>query len=160
MKNDLNIQERIPGLIYVIRGQKIILDSDLAILYDIETKRLNEQVKRNLERFPEDFMFRLSEIEWVDLQSQLATARWGGRRNPPYAFTEHGVAMLSSVLNSSNAIQVNISIVRFFIKMRQWAFDYEKLLKQIDELTGNQKDQSEEIRKIYQIIDHFIQPPA
>ena len=90
--------------IYMIRNEKVMLDRDLAALYGVETKRLNEQVKRNIERFPEDFMFRLTETEFDNLKSQNATSSWGGRRNLPYVFTEHGVLMLSSVLNNGLAI--------------------------------------------------------
>ena len=89
-----------------------MLDNDLADLYQVETRRLNEQVKRNIDSFPEDFMFQLNEKEWENLKSQNATSSWGGRRKKPYAFTEHGVLMLSSVLNSDRAIQVNIQIMR------------------------------------------------
>ncbi|MBK6634463.1 MAG: ORF6N domain-containing protein [Chitinophagaceae bacterium] len=96
--------------IYLIRGQKVMLDSDLSALYQVETRRLNEQVTRNKERFPEDFMFQLTVDEYENLISQFATSSWGGRRKLPYAFTEQGVAMLSSVLNSPTAINVNIQI--------------------------------------------------
>lgn len=102
--------------IYLIRGQKVMLDNDLAELYGVETKRLNEQVRRNIERFPEDFMFQLAENEWEILRSQIATSRWGGRRKLPSVFTEHGVLMLSSVLNSRQAVQVNIQVVRVFTR--------------------------------------------
>jgi hypothetical protein len=94
--------------IYLIRGQKVMIDSDLSELYGVETRRLNEQVKRNMPRFPEDFMFQLSENEYKNLMSQIAISSWGGRRKLPYVFTEHGVFMLSSVLNSERAIKVNI----------------------------------------------------
>lgn len=109
MSKDIIIpQEVIINKIYSIRGQKVMLDSDLAELYGVETKRLNEQVKRNNSRFPDDFMFQLTIQEWENLKSQIATSSWGGRRKLPYAFTEHGVLMLSSVLNSDRAIAVNI----------------------------------------------------
>jgi len=96
-----------------------MLDDDLAMLYEVETKALNRAVKRNLRRFPEDFMFQLSAKEFENLRYQFGTSRWGGRRYPPYAFTEQGVAMLSSVLNSKRAIQVNIEIMRAFVRLRQ-----------------------------------------
>lgn len=103
--------EAIATQIHWIRGEKVMLAFDLAKLYGVPTKRLNEQVKRNMDRFPPDFMFQLNEDEWSDLRSQFATSRsWGGRRVPPYAFTEHGVLMLSSVLNSDRAIAVNTSL--------------------------------------------------
>ncbi len=103
--------ELVMNNIYLIRGQKVMLDFDLSILYKVETKRLNEQVNRNKERFPEDFMFRLTKDEYENLRSQIATSRWGGTRYIPMAFTEQGVAMLSSVLNSPTAIAVNIQII-------------------------------------------------
>ncbi|MCF8379343.1 MAG: ORF6N domain-containing protein [Bacteroidales bacterium] len=114
--NKINdIETVITSKIYLIRGVNVMIDSDLAALYGVETKRLNEQVKRNPERFPEDFMFVLSDIEFENLKSQFATSSWGGRRSIPYAFSEHGVLMLSSVLNSDRAIKVNIRIMRILI---------------------------------------------
>lgn len=110
--------EDIKTKIYEIRGQKVMLDRDLAELYHVETKRLNEQVKRNLMRFPSDFMFQLSEMEFKNLKSQIATSRWGGVRKLPNAFTELGIAMLSSVLSSEVAIQVNINIMRVFVVLK------------------------------------------
>ena len=106
--------------IYMIRDQKVMLDKDLAELYEVETKKLNEQVRRNIGRFPSDFMFVLNEHEFEDLKSQNATSSWGGRKKLPNAFTEHGVLMLSGVLNSKQAIQVNIQIIRIYTrKMNQ-----------------------------------------
>lgn len=109
----------IQSKIYEIRGQKVMLDFDLAELYQVETRRLNEAVKRNIKRFPKDFMFQLNVDEWIILKSQFATSRWGGTRKLPYAFTEQGLAMLSGVLNSDIAIQVNINIMRAFVAVRQ-----------------------------------------
>ena len=105
-----------------------MLDRDLAELYDVETKRLNEQVKRNLNRFPDDFMFKLNKEEFNNLRSQIATSSWGGRRTIPFAFTEHGVLMLSSVLNSDRAIKVNIQIIRIFTKMREILLSHKDML--------------------------------
>lgn len=105
--------------IYEIRGQKVMIDKDLAELYQIEVKRLNESVKRNIKRFPSDFMFQLTTEEWQNLKSQFATSSWGGTRKLPFVFTEQGVAMLSSVLNSDTAIEVNISIMRAFVTVRR-----------------------------------------
>ena len=112
--------KRIKELIYEIRGQKVMLDQDLAKLYEVEVKRLNEAVKRNIKRFPDDFMFQLIDDEWSNLRSQFATSSYsyGGRRYNPYVFTEQGVAMLSSVINSERAIEVNISIMRAFVQLR------------------------------------------
>jgi hypothetical protein len=111
--------ELIQRKIYEIRGQRVMLDFDLAGMYGAETRRLNEAVKRNIKRFPSDFMFQLTKDEWEILKSQFATSRWGGTRKPPRAFTELGVAMLSSVLNSDTAIEININIMRAFVAMRQ-----------------------------------------
>lgn len=113
---------QIERMIFVIRGQKVMLDSDLAALYEIPTSRLNEQVKRNLDRFPSDFMFQITEKEFEDLQNLIAFKHKGrgGRRKLPFVFTECGVAMLSSVLNSPRAISVNISIMRTFVKLRSF----------------------------------------
>jgi len=110
----------IQNLIYEVRGQKVMLDSDLAELYGVLTQRVNEAIKRNIKRFPEDFMFQLSENEWKTLLSQFAIAKnnRGGRRSAPYVFTEQGVSMLSTVLNSERAIDVNIQIMRTFVKLR------------------------------------------
>mgnify|MGYP002702304353 CR=1 FL=1 len=109
----------IQSKIYEIRGQRVMLDFDLAELYQVETRRLNEAVKRNIKRFPKDFMFQLNVDEWIILKSQFATSRWGGTRKLPYAFTEQGLAMLSGVLNSDIAIQVNINIMLAFVAVRQ-----------------------------------------
>ena len=109
-------EESISSLIYVIRGEKVMLDYDLAKLYGVETRRLKEQVRRNIDRFPEDFMFEITNEETRILRSQIATSSWGGSRYRPMAFTEQGVAMLSSVLNSKRAISVNIKIIRVFHK--------------------------------------------
>lgn len=105
--------------IYLIRNQKVMLDEDLAELYGVETKKLNQQVSRNPDRFPEDFMFKLTGDEFENLKSQFVTSSWGGRRKLPNAFTEHGVLMLSSVLNSKQAIQVNIQIMRIYTQIRE-----------------------------------------
>ena len=112
--------ETIQRSIYVVRGQKVMLDSELAILYGVETKTLVRAVKRNQDRFPDDFMFQLQDQEWENLRYQIGTSSsWGGRRFAPYVFTEQGVAMLSSVLQSSHAVQVNIQIMRAFVAIRQ-----------------------------------------
>ena len=113
---------RIESLIYEIRGQKVMLDRDLAKLYGVETKVLNQAVKRNLKRFPEDFMFRLTQPEYEILKSQFVTSSWGGTRKLPFAFTEQGLAMLSGLLNSDIAIKVNIEIMRTFVTIRQYIY--------------------------------------
>ena len=130
--------------IYLIRDQKVMLDNDLAELYEVETRRLNEQVKRNLERFPEDFMFQATKEEYENLKSQVTTSSWGGRRKLPYAFTEHGVLMLSSVLNSDRAIQVNIQIMRIYTRIRQMLLSHKDIqlrLKQLEyTVSGHDKN--------------------
>jgi len=159
--NEIVIEERIATSIYKIRDQKVMMDADLAELYGVPTKRLNEQVKRNLDRFPPDFMFQLTDKEWDDLKSQIATSSgkgWGGRRIAPYMFTEQGVAMLSSVLNSSQAIQVNISIMRVFVKMRQWASNYTDLAQKIENLQEAQGEHHQHIAHIYKIIEELVNP--
>ncbi|MFN5293993.1 MAG: ORF6N domain-containing protein [Flavobacteriales bacterium] len=171
---DSIIQQRITQSIYIIRDQKVLMDSDLAELYGVETKRLNEQVKRNIERFPEDFMFQLTQKEWEELltllgdapeesslRSQFATLEKGRgkhRKFLPYVFTEQGVAMLSSVLNSPTAIQVNISIMRVFVSMRTWAMNYDDLLDRINKLNANQTAHNEQIQHIYRVIEELLRP--
>ncbi len=135
-------------MIILIRGQAVMLDAHLAELYGVSTGRLNEQVKRNLKRFPEDFMFRLSKEEAANLLSQFATSSWGGYRNLPNAFTEQGVAMLSSVLRSDRAIKVNIEIMRAFIKMRDVLAGHKELARKVDEHEHRLNDQDEVIISI------------
>jgi hypothetical protein len=118
-KNPIVPAESIENCIYFLRGQRVLLDDDLAMLYGVETKILNQAVKRNSQRFPANFMFQLTTREFENLRSQFVTSRWGGRRYSPNAFTEQGVAMLSSVLHSKRAIQVNIEIMRAFVRLRQ-----------------------------------------
>lgn len=111
--------ERIASQIYLVRGEKVLLDEDLAALYGVETRALNQAVTRNRDRFPEDFMSQLSGEEFATLRSQTVTSSWGGRRHPPRVFTEQGVAMLSTVLRSKEALQINIAIMRTFVRLRQ-----------------------------------------
>ncbi|HNV46552.1 MAG TPA: ORF6N domain-containing protein [Spirochaetota bacterium] len=127
------IQEKIR----VVRGEKVMLDCDLARLYGVETKRLNEQVKRNSGRFPERFMFQLTQDEFDILRSQFATSSWGGTRKPPFAFTEHGALMVSTVLNSAQAISMSIYIIEAFVKMRSLVMSHAEILKRLDELEKN-----------------------
>ena len=121
----------IQNKIYEIRGFKVILDKDLALMYEVTTSNLNKAVKRNLERFPEDFMFQLSNEEF-DLIFQNGTSSWGGTRKLPYAFTEHGIAMLAGLLNSAKAIEINIQIVRAFVALRQYALGYAELNQKLE----------------------------
>jgi hypothetical protein len=143
--------------IYFIRNQKVMLDRDLAELYSVETKRLNEQVKRNLSRFPEDFMFQLSEIEFQNLKSQFATSSWGGIRKLPYVFNEHGVLMLSSVLNSEKAIQTNIQIMRIFTKIRQMLVDTTELRLDVETIKKKIENQGKNIELVFQYLDELIE---
>jgi len=159
--------EQIQATIRVIRDQPVMLDEDLAPLYGVETKRLVQQVTRNKARFPEDFMFQLSKDEFEALRSQNATSKQGrgGRRTSPYAFTEQGVAMLSSVLRSKQAVAVNIEIMRAFVEMRRAARDHAEISKRLDELEEHIEDrfgaQDEAIRAIVAAINGLIaQPPG
>jgi hypothetical protein len=127
-------EENLINRIYVIRGVKVMLDFDLAMLYEIETKVLKQSVKRNIKRFPNDFMFVLTRQELTNLRSQIVTSSWGGIRYMPYAFTEQGVAMLSSVLKSDKAIDVNIAIMRTFVQLRNYAFLHKEIFDRIDNL--------------------------
>ena len=131
-KQIIIIDEVVISKIHLIRGEKVMIDSDLAELYGVATGRLNEQVKRNIERFPKDFMFQLTEIEFTNLKSQIATSSWGGRRTLPNVFTEHGVLMLSSVLNSDLAIKVNIQIMRVYTKIRNMLATHKDLLSKLN----------------------------
>lgn len=155
----MNRLVEVKNLIYEIRGYKVMLDSDLADLYEVPTKRLNEAVKRNLARFPKHYMFQLTNEEFESLRSQFATSNKtrGGRRYMPYVFTEQGVAMLSTVLNSEKAIQINIKIIDAFVQMRQWALDNKELTKRVTDienyLMNYAKDNNKEIEKIYEAID-------
>src|SRR5579871_344717 len=128
-------QERIERSILLIRGEKVVLDADLATLYEVETKALTRAVRRNLDRFPEDFMFRLTDAEFSDLRSQFGTSSvWGGRRYQPYVFTEQGAAMLSSVLRSRRAVSVNVEIMRAFVRLRQVLASHADLARKLDGL--------------------------
>ena len=152
-------EEMIVTKIYFIRGQKVMLDEDLAELYQVETKRLNEQVKRNIGRFPEDFMFQLSENELEILKSQIATSSWGGRRKLPYAFTEHGVLMLSSVLNSERATKVNIQIMRIYTKMREMFATNQEILLKLEQLERKVDGHDGDIQVVFDHLKLLIDPP-
>lgn len=143
--------------IFLCRGQKVMIDYDLAELYGVETRRLNEQVKRNLKRFPEDFMFQLTKEEFEHLKSQIATSSWGGRRKTPFVFTENGVSMLSSVLNSDRAIEVNIQIMRIFTSIRQTLTDTLTLQLDIESLKKKIKNQDKNIELVFTYLDELIE---
>jgi phage regulator Rha-like protein len=157
---DLIPPEIIEKKIYLIRGHKVMLSMDLAELYGVPVKRLNEQVKRNIKRFPDDFIFQLNYEEYKILKSQIATSRWGGaRRANPYAFTEQGVAMLSSVLNSERAIQVNIAIMRAFVKLRQILSTHKELAHKLNELERKIEKHDVDIQSIFGAIRQLMAPP-
>lgn len=175
MKNNLIIvpEEIIERKIYLVRGIKVMLDSDLATLYGVTTKRLNEQVKRNLKRFPADFMFQLRENEnkkLLSIRSQFATSNRSQsatgsqkHRDPkylPYAFTEHGVTMLASVLNSDRAIEISIHVVRAFIKLRELLATHKDLILEIDKIKRDQKNQNQKINSVINIISQMLNPPV
>lgn len=178
--------EVIENKIFIIRGQRVMLDRDLAMLYEVPTHRLNEAVKRNIERFPEDFMFQLTKEEFENLKSQNVTSNadenlisqiaisssdekiltkitsktsWGGVRKLPYVFTEHGVAMLSSVLNSKRAIAINIQIIRIFNKLRNMAIEHKDLRDELTELKNAfikyARDNNLELEEIYKQLDYL-----
>ena len=153
-------EEKIMNKIHVIRNHKIMLDFDLAEMYGVETKRLNEQLKRNLNRFPKDFMFTLSEKETQHLRSQNATSSWGGNRRNPNAFTEQDVAMLSSILNSETAIEVNISIIRVFTKLRLFTLTQKDILIQLVKLEKEVKGNSGDIENIFLVLKKLIEKDA
>jgi len=149
--------ERIEKAILLIRGQKVMLDGDLAALYGVETKMLVRAVKRNISRFPTDFMFQLSKEEFDNLRFHFGTSSdWGGRRYRPYAFTEQGVAMLSSVLHSPRAIQVNIEIMRAFIRLRQMLAGHVELARKLDAL---EKKYDAQFKQVFEAIRQLMIPP-
>lgn len=151
--NLISSEEHIKNAIYSIRGKQVMLDSDLAKLYEVSTSRLNEQVKRNIERFPEDFMFRLKEKEWENLKSQNATSSWGGRRKLPNVFTEQGISTLSGVLNSKTAIRVNIAIMRAFVGMRKFLMANASIFQRIERIELKQLETDNSIGQIINAIE-------
>ncbi len=144
--------------IYLIRGQKVMLDKDLALLYNVMTSNLNKAVGRNLKRFPRDFMIQISQKEFKNLMFQNGTSSWGGTRKMPYAFTEHGVAMLSSILNSERAILVNIHIIRVFTKMRQILLTHKDVLLKLGQLEGKVVHQDSDIKLIFRYLKELLIP--
>ena len=149
--------DRIERLIILVRGHKVILDADLAELYGVQTKALNQAVKRNQNRFPSDFMFQLDQEEFENLRSQFVTSsQWGGRRIPPYVFTEQGVAMLSSVLKSERAVQVNIEIMRTFVRLRQLLASNAKLARKLEML---ERKYDAQFKVVFDAIRQLMIPP-
>ncbi len=146
--------EQIKKSILEIRGKKVMLDMDLAIIYEVETRVLKQAVRRNIDRFPDDFMFELTAKELKNLTSQFVTSSWGGQRHKPFAFTEQGIAMLSSVLKSKKAIQMNIAIMRAFVMMRQFALTYQELSEKLLEL---EKKHNQKFEDIEQVLTYLMQ---
>ncbi len=143
--------------IFLIRGYKVMLDRDLADLYEVETKQLKRQVSRNIDRFPEDFMFELRPEEFDVLRSQFGTSSWGGSRYLPFAFTEHGILMLSSILNSKRSIQVNIQIMRIFVNVRQMLIENTDLRLAIEKLEKKGENNSKNIEVLFQYLDELME---
>ncbi len=156
MKTPTFPAERIERAILVLRGHKVMLDKDLAALYEVTTKALLQAVKRNPERFPSDFMFQLNKQEVAILRSQFVTSSWGGRRYAPFAFTEQGVAMLSSVLNGPRAIAVNIEIMRTFVRLRLMFASNKELARRLDELEANTDAR---FREVFEAMRQLMAPP-
>lgn len=157
MQNSMRPNETVLDKIYVIRNQKVLLDRDLTQLYGIETKRLKEAVKRNLSRFPEDFMFVLTEDELHNWRSQFASSKSlkMGLRHPPMAFTEHGILMLSSVIHSELAISVNIQIMRLFTQMRQWIMEHSEIQEKIHLLEQKVENHDKNIELVFSYLDEL-----
>jgi hypothetical protein len=159
MEQDKWPLQQVDTLIYFARGQKVMLSTDLAELYGVQPKVLVQAVKRNKERVPPDFMFSLSRQEFTNLKSQIVTSSWGGlRRALPYAFTEQGVAMLSTVLRSERAIQVNIAIMRAFVRLREVLSGHHELTQKLDELERKVSEHDESIRTLFQAIRQLMSP--
>lgn len=158
---DLIPEERILKIIMIIRGQKVILDSHLAELYGVETRRLNEQVRRNIEKFPDDFMFQLDKEEFANLKSQIATSSsgWGGRRKPPFVFTEYGALQTANVLNSTQAIKMSVYIVRAFVQLREMALTNEKLAREVDQLERRVSEHDEILIELVREVSKLIEAP-
>ena len=154
---ELVAEQKVLNKIYVIRGEKVMIDQDLAEMYGVETKQLKRHVKRNIERFPKDFMFQLTKKEFENLRSQIGTSSWGGTRYVPMAFTEQGVAMLSSILNSKTAIEVNIRIIRVFTKLREYALTHKEILLQLAKLEKEVKGNSKDIENIFMVLKELLE---
>ncbi len=156
MTDNLKISEQIiTEKIYIIRNQKVMLDRDLALLYGVETRVLNQAVKRNIGRFPDDFMFEVSKEEFDSLTSQIVTSSWGGTRRLPYAFTEHGVMMLSSVLKSDKAIQTNIQIMRTFTKVKQMLLDTSEMKISIVQIQKKLENHDKNIELVFSYLEEL-----
>ena len=159
-KNAIVPANEIESKILLIRGHRVMLDSDLAAVYGTTTKRLNEQVRRNKDRFPPDFMFQLTSQEVENLRSQFATSRQqhGGARYRPFAFTEHGAIMLASVLSSDVAVQASIAVVRAFVRLREILATHKELAQKLSELEGKIEEHDQEIIALFEAIRELMQP--
>lgn len=155
--NSIIPDEVISSKIYLIRNKKVMIDKDLAELYGVSTGNLNKAVKRNIKRFPKDFMFQLSQKEFENLKFHFGTSRWGGTRKLPYAFTEQGVAMLSGVLNSEKAIDVNIQIMRIFTRIREMLTDNLSLKLEIEDIKKKLSNHDKNIELVFSYLDELIQ---
>ena len=159
MSNEISIpKELIVNKIYMIRDQKVMLDRDLARLYNVETKQLKRQVRRNIDRFPSSFMFELTKIENDNIRSQFGTLKHGSHsKYPPFAFTEHGILMLSSILNSDRAVKISIHIIETFVQLRKLANNYDEILRKIHQIESKYQDQFGEI---YEILQRLLEHPS
>jgi hypothetical protein len=157
MKEIIIPNEVVTNKIYFIRNQKVMLDRDLALLYEVETKRINEQIKRNIARFPENFMFQLNEIEYENLKSQNATSSWGGSRKLPYAFTEHGVLQLSNVLKSERATQMSIKIIEVFVSLRDYLLTNLNLKLEVEAIKKKLVNHDKNIELVFSYLDELIE---
>jgi len=151
--------ERIERSILIVRGHKVILDADLAAIYGVTTARLNQQVRRNIQRFPADFAFLLSKNEFADLKLHFATSSsgWGGRRKPPFAFTEHGAVMAASVLNTPIAVEASVEVVRTFVRLRQMLASHKTLARRLDEL---ERKYDAQFKVVFDAIRQLMRPPT
>ncbi len=159
MNNKGLLAEAVATKILLVRGKKVMLDRDLAELYGVTTGALNQAVKRNRSRFPEDFMFQLGKGDFLSLISQFVISKRGGTRKLPYVFTEQGVAMLSTVLNSERAVQVNIVIMRAFVKLRELLLTHKEIADKVEELEKKYQLHETDIQAIFEVIKKLLEPP-
>ncbi|MDT3739049.1 MAG: ORF6N domain-containing protein [Candidatus Kapabacteria bacterium] len=152
MENDLLKEENIASKIFVLRGKRVMLDSDLAEIYNVETKMLNRAVKRNQKRFPNDFMFQLSNEEWDNLKFQNGTSSWGGRRTLPFAFTEHGTIMLATVLNSQRAIDASILVVQAFVRLYEFVTLSKEIAQKLEKFESKTEKKLDEHDKMFNVV--------
>jgi hypothetical protein len=157
MKEIIIPNEVITNKIYFIRNQKVMLDRDLALLYAVETKKINQQVKRNISRFPENFMFQLDETEYENLKSQIVTSSWGGTRKSPYVFTEHGILQLANVLRSERATQVSIKIIEIFVSLRELLTDRLNVKLELEQIKKKLVNHDKNIELVFSYLDELIE---